>query len=142
MSRIYGGIHFSFANEDGRELGEDVAEWVLESFAQSSSGDAALTGIAFARRFVGLTGGTVTRLRGLIMYADKRKAEYWGAYADWLRQMARHTNEDDRFDTQANSEGGDGSIRLTRRNLANLLVVPPRTSFAVAARSCGRTGSW
>ena len=49
MSRIYGGIHFSFANEDGLELGEDVAEWVLESFAQSSSADAvALTGIAFA----------------------------------------------------------------------------------------------
>ena len=48
MSRIYGGIHFSFANEDGLELGEDVAEWVLESFAQSSSADAvALTGIAF-----------------------------------------------------------------------------------------------
>ena len=48
MSRIYGGIHFSFANEDGRELGEDVAEWVLDSFAQSSSADVvALTGIAF-----------------------------------------------------------------------------------------------
>ena len=48
MSRIYGGIHFSFANKDGLELGEDVAEWVLESFAQSSSADAvALTGIAF-----------------------------------------------------------------------------------------------
>jgi hypothetical protein len=49
MSRIYGGIHFSFANEDGRELGEDVAEWVLDSFAQSASAEAvALTGIAFA----------------------------------------------------------------------------------------------
>jgi hypothetical protein len=48
MSRIYGGIHFSFANKDGLELGEDVAEWVLESFAQSSSADAiGLTGIAF-----------------------------------------------------------------------------------------------
>ena len=48
MSRIYGGIHFSFANKDGLELGEDVAEWVLESFAQSSSADAVgLTGIAF-----------------------------------------------------------------------------------------------
>jgi len=30
------------------ELGEDVAEWVLQSFAQNSSADAvALTGIAF-----------------------------------------------------------------------------------------------
>ena len=48
ISRIYGGIHFSFANKDGLALGEDVAEWVLESFAQSSSADAvALTGIAF-----------------------------------------------------------------------------------------------
>ena len=48
MSRIYGGIHFSFSNQDGKALGEDVAEWVLESFAQSSSADAvALTGIAF-----------------------------------------------------------------------------------------------
>jgi hypothetical protein len=48
MSRLYGGIHFSFANKDGLELGEDVAEWVLESFAQSSLADAvALTGIAF-----------------------------------------------------------------------------------------------
>jgi hypothetical protein len=47
MSRIYGGIHFSFSNEDGKALGEDVAEWVLESFAQSSSaGAAGLTGIA------------------------------------------------------------------------------------------------
>jgi hypothetical protein len=49
MSRLYGGIHFSFANEDGLALGEDVAEWVLESFAQSSSADAVgLTGLAFA----------------------------------------------------------------------------------------------
>jgi hypothetical protein len=48
ISRIYGGIHFSFANKDGLELGEDVAEWVLESFAQSSSADAiGLTGTAF-----------------------------------------------------------------------------------------------
>jgi hypothetical protein len=48
MSRIYGGIHFSFSNKDGLALGEDVADWVLESFAQSSSADAvALTGIAF-----------------------------------------------------------------------------------------------
>jgi hypothetical protein len=62
--------------------------------------------------------------------ADKSKAEYWRAYADWLRQMARHADEDDRykllaiadrFDTQANSDGGDGSIRLTRRNLTDLL---------------------
>jgi hypothetical protein len=48
MSRIYGGIHFSFANKDGLALGEDVAEWVLASFAQSSSADVALTGIGFA----------------------------------------------------------------------------------------------
>jgi hypothetical protein len=47
MSRIYGGIHFSFSNQDGLALGEDVAEWVLYSFAESSSVDAvALTGIA------------------------------------------------------------------------------------------------
>ena len=48
MSRIYGGIHFSFSNEDGKALGEDVAEWVLDSFAQNASADdVALTGIAF-----------------------------------------------------------------------------------------------
>jgi hypothetical protein len=48
MSRIYGGIHFSFANKDGLALGEDVAEWVLQSFAESSSAESlALTGIAF-----------------------------------------------------------------------------------------------
>ena len=48
MSRIYGGIHFSFSNHDGQALGEDVAEWVLDSFAESSSAEAeALTGIAF-----------------------------------------------------------------------------------------------
>jgi membrane-associated phospholipid phosphatase len=47
-SRIYGGIHFSFSNQDGRALGEDVAEWVLDSFAENSSADAvALSGIAF-----------------------------------------------------------------------------------------------
>ena len=47
MSRIYGGIHFTFSNEDGLALGEDVAEWALESFDQSSSVEAvALTGIA------------------------------------------------------------------------------------------------
>jgi len=45
MSRIYGGIHFSFSNEDGKALGEDVAEWVLENF--SSTDAVALTGIAF-----------------------------------------------------------------------------------------------
>jgi hypothetical protein len=33
------------------------------------------------------------------------------------------------------------SRSLDRGNLANFLVVPPRTSFAVAARSYGRTGS-
>jgi hypothetical protein len=49
MSRIYGGIHFSFSNKDGAALGEDVAEWVLDSFAEiSSADDVALTGIAFA----------------------------------------------------------------------------------------------
>jgi membrane-associated phospholipid phosphatase len=49
MSRMYGGIHFSFSNEDGKALGEDVAEWVLDNFNQVSSADAvALTGIAFA----------------------------------------------------------------------------------------------
>jgi hypothetical protein len=48
MSRIYGGIHFSFSNHDGQALGEEVAEWVLDSFAESASADAeALTGIAF-----------------------------------------------------------------------------------------------
>jgi hypothetical protein len=44
--------------------------------------------------------------------------------------MARHTNEDDRyellvvadrFDTRANTERGEGSMRLTRQNLAGLL---------------------
>ena len=48
MSRIYGGIHFSFANEDGLALGEDVAEWVLDIFADGASAESvALTGIAF-----------------------------------------------------------------------------------------------
>jgi len=48
MSRIYGGIHFSFSNKDGLELGEDVADWVLDSFAQSSPAHA---GMAFADAF-------------------------------------------------------------------------------------------
>lgn len=33
-SRIYGGIHFSFSNEDGLQLGRDVGEWTLSSYAQ------------------------------------------------------------------------------------------------------------
>lgn len=47
MSRIYGGIHFSFSNKDGQALGKDVAEWVLDSFDQSSS-PGGLLGVAFA----------------------------------------------------------------------------------------------
>ncbi|MFB8829780.1 hypothetical protein ACE0DR_11605 [Azotobacter sp. CWF10] len=30
-SRIYGGIHFEFANQDGLALGHEVASYVLES---------------------------------------------------------------------------------------------------------------
>ena len=44
MSRIYGGIHFSFANKDGLALGEDMADWVLDSF--ESSGHVDLIGVA------------------------------------------------------------------------------------------------
>ena len=33
-SRIYGGIHFSFSNEDGLKLGREVADWVITSFRQ------------------------------------------------------------------------------------------------------------
>ncbi len=31
-SRIFGGIHFDFSNITGLALGEDVAEWILQSF--------------------------------------------------------------------------------------------------------------
>ncbi len=60
MSRIYGGIHFSFANKDGLELGEDVAEWVLDSFAAELVGKrrSAHRHRIRRRRFMGLTGGT------------------------------------------------------------------------------------
>jgi PAP2 superfamily len=41
MSRIYGGIHFDFGNEDGLELGEEIADWVLNTF------DSSLDAVAF-----------------------------------------------------------------------------------------------
>jgi hypothetical protein len=31
-SRIYGGIHFEFSNQDGLALGRDVGDWVLNDF--------------------------------------------------------------------------------------------------------------
>ena len=34
MSRIYGGIHYSFDNIDGQELGENVASWTFSNFLQ------------------------------------------------------------------------------------------------------------
>ena len=30
VSRVYGGIHFSFDNDAGQQVGADVAEYVLE----------------------------------------------------------------------------------------------------------------
>jgi membrane-associated phospholipid phosphatase len=53
MSRMYGGIHFSFANQDGLKLGEDVADWVLENFAETSADAVALTGIGFSDAVLG-----------------------------------------------------------------------------------------
>ena len=35
MSRIYGGIHFSFSNTDGLTLGTEVGEYVLKVFSQT-----------------------------------------------------------------------------------------------------------
>jgi hypothetical protein len=32
--RIYHGVHFRFADEEGREQGRDVAQWVFEHFLQ------------------------------------------------------------------------------------------------------------
>ena len=37
MSRIYGGIHFSFSNKDGLKLGRDVGNWTLQSLAKKLS---------------------------------------------------------------------------------------------------------
>jgi len=34
MSRIYGGIHYSFDNVDGQNLGENVASWTFNNFLQ------------------------------------------------------------------------------------------------------------
>lgn len=34
QSRLYGGIHFSFSNRDGLELGKQVAQWVLSHSLQ------------------------------------------------------------------------------------------------------------
>lgn len=31
-SRLWGGVHYGFSNQDGLELGKDVAEWALQSF--------------------------------------------------------------------------------------------------------------
>jgi hypothetical protein len=31
-SRIFGGIHFEFSNQDGLALGHDVGDWVLTVF--------------------------------------------------------------------------------------------------------------
>jgi hypothetical protein len=32
-SRIYGGIHFEFANQNGLESGRQIAEWARVQFA-------------------------------------------------------------------------------------------------------------
>jgi hypothetical protein len=37
-SRIYGGIHYEFANQDGQATGRAVADWVLQSFGIGSDG--------------------------------------------------------------------------------------------------------
>jgi hypothetical protein len=47
------------------------------------------------------------------MYADKSKAEYWRAYADWLRQMARHTTKT--TDTSASLLPTDSTLEPTQR---------------------------
>src|SRR5262245_21674218 len=53
------------------------------------------------------------------MYADKSKAEYRRAYAHWLRQMARHTNEDDRYKLLAIVDRFDTSSQLRRWRWVN-----------------------
>jgi hypothetical protein len=40
LSRIYGGIHFRSANEQGAELGKRVAEWTLEHFDEITANPA------------------------------------------------------------------------------------------------------
>ncbi len=35
-SRIYGGIHFEFANQDGQAAGRSVAQWVLDRFSSET----------------------------------------------------------------------------------------------------------
>ncbi len=37
-SRIYGGIHYEFANQDGQATGRAVADWVLQSFGIGGDG--------------------------------------------------------------------------------------------------------
>ena len=32
MSRIYGGIHFTFSNTDGQAVGQQVGDWTLNAF--------------------------------------------------------------------------------------------------------------
>jgi hypothetical protein len=70
QSRIYGGIHFQFANSAGQEAGHSIGEWVLDTFADTTDtrapvvlidqddgivtfGDLMLTGFA-VDNFVGL----------------------------------------------------------------------------------------
>lgn len=37
QSRIYGGIHFQFSNQDGLEVGRQLADWVLSTFSDQDT---------------------------------------------------------------------------------------------------------
>ncbi|MFZ4409274.1 MAG: VCBS domain-containing protein, partial [Paracraurococcus sp.] len=63
VSRIYGGIHFSFSNTDGQALGQDVADWVLDAFRTDSDTRAPTITIDQER------GGTATDAPVLTGYA-------------------------------------------------------------------------
>jgi Ca2+-binding RTX toxin-like protein len=36
ISRIYGGIHYMFSNLDGKELGTNIGDWVLDAFSSDT----------------------------------------------------------------------------------------------------------
>ena len=73
-------------------------------------------GLVGEMRALGVSSTQTDRARQTFM----RSARQAGFFAHREDQLAIA----DRFDTRANSDGGDGSVRLTRRNLANLLVAP------------------
>lgn len=69
-SRIYGGIHFEFSNQDGQGLGTDIATWVLGSFATDRDVRAPVVLVdqapgAVAATIPDLTGFALDNLAGL-----------------------------------------------------------------------------